>query len=205
MDMIVSQLPALGIFAGRLAELPPELGLELHFETGNDYFWRHYVPMLMKDRTGPLSVHGPFSGINLADPDSDWPGALEEYKQCFAFCAEYGAVHCVCHPDAPLRKRPPERAAGDLSLAVERLMELQSEAQRFGVCMLVENLPSANSLFGWDVFLSEIYGHEELSFLLDAGHAILSGWDMPDYMRRMGGRLNAIHIHEPFNGLFRGV
>lgn len=197
MPLSVSQLPALGIFVDKLFGLPEEIGVEVLYGCGDDFFWRHNIPRLMDGRRGPLSVHGPFSRIDLADREADWPDILEEYKRCFDFCARYHAVHCVCHPDGGGSCSDREEA---LHTAIERVLVLREEAERAGVDLLVENLPSAFSLFTLEVFRDILLPIPSLNFLLDTGHGLLSGWDLPRYMAMMGKRLHAIHIHEPKDG-----
>lgn len=200
MQLLVSQLPKLGIFAPQLCQLPSRIGIELLYETGNDLFWKYNLPKLTEGRVGPLSVHGPFSWIDLSAPDAPWQDILENYKRCFAFCAEYHAVHCVCHPDAPHPGRDPAQRREELALAIDRLLRLQDEAQKFGVLMLVENLPEEGSLFLQEVFTQTLSSYKELSFLLDTGHAIISGWDMEQYLSVMGQRVKGVHVHEPRDG-----
>lgn len=190
MKISISQLPMLGVFIERMVGLPKELGVELLFEAGNDYYWSHNIQRVMKDREGCLSVHGPFSCINLADPEADWDAIREDYIACFRFCAEYHAVHCVCHPDAKT-SRP------DLDTAIRRIVELDSIARTMNVQLLVENLPPANTVFTEEVFHKLASDYEQLCFLLDTGHAILSGWNLPETVKWMGRRLKGIHVHEP--------
>ena len=69
MRISVSTLPFCGLATSQLEHLPPDIGIELLCECGNDYFWDSQMEVCMRHRSGPLTVHAPFLHMNLASPD----------------------------------------------------------------------------------------------------------------------------------------
>lgn len=197
-NILVSQLYAQGIFIKRLAELPDDVGIELYCETGNSFYWKYNLPVITKNWKRNISVHGPFSWINLADPAQSFSDIKNCYLECFDFCRTVNALHCVCHPDADISKSYNREKC--FSIALKRLTELNSLATTNHINLLIENLPEKNSMFNYSVFTDYLLKETECSFLLDAGHAIISGWNVIEYIETIGSRLKGIHVHEPVGG-----
>ena len=197
-NILVSQLYAQGIFIKRLAELPDDIGIELYCETGNRFYWKYNLPVITNNWKRIVSVHGPFSWINLADPSQSFKDIKNCYQECFEFCRMVNALHCVCHPDAGISNSYGREKY--FSLALERLTDLNTLAKTYNIELLIENLPEANSMFSYPVFTDYLLKETDCSFLLDAGHAIISGWNVVEYIETMGPRLKGIHVHEPVDG-----
>ncbi len=196
MDIIISQLPYMGWTVEKLDALPKEYGIEVFIECGSDYFWRHVLKMLMKDRDGRLSVHGPFVQLNLADKHCDFEAVKESYRWCFDICNQFNAAHCVCHPHAEIPSYPGYRMKDGQKLALERTLVLNQMAKEAGVQMLVENMPYINLVFEQEDFVEIFGGAPELEFLIDVGHAMLNRWDITQVQAELGRRIRAYHIHE---------
>lgn len=196
--ILVSQLYAQGIFIKRLAHLPEDIGIELYCETGNDLYWKYNLPIISNNWNRSVSVHGPFSWVNLADPNQDFKDIEICYQECFNFCKMVKAIHCVCHPDGAISGESNREEC--FNLALKRIKAINSMAKSNCINLLIENLPENNSMFNWQVFTDYLLKKTNYDFLLDAGHAIISGWNLPEYIRIAGDRLKALHVHEPMDG-----
>lgn len=194
MNIIVSQLPFVAYSLGQMAALPPEYGIEIFIEHGNSYLWDHTIPEVLKERFGLFSIHGPFVKINLASPDIDWAGIIENYKWTFEYCRKYNAVHCVLHPNADFPEGVSRVDAQSLSL--ERVEYLSRLAMSYGVELLVENMPYRNEVFNQEEFAGLFSQIKTIGFLIDTGHALITQWDMDKLIACLNSRIKAYHIHD---------
>ncbi len=198
MDIIISHLPYLGVYLDQMNGIPKKYGIELFAEFGSNYYWKYFIRELMEDRTGKLSIHGPFMHINLADKDCNWEEVVDTYKQSFDICNEYNAVHCVCHPHGPMPNYPGFNLADGQKLAVERVVKLNELAIAQNVELVVENMPHTTLVFDQEDFVSHFKPIDNLYFLIDIGHAMLHNWDITKLLADLGSRITAYHIHENF-------
>ena len=101
MHMLVSNscFPADAILS--LTELPAAFGIEIQVEFGTDYYWKSVLSRVMKDRTGPLSLHGPFVDIDLSAKDLDEKALLEYHKWAFDVYHRHGATQFTVIPSLP--------------------------------------------------------------------------------------------------------
>ncbi len=196
MDVIVSHLPYLGCFISAMNGIPKEHGIEVFIEYGNDYFWKYNIQDLMRDRSGKLSVHGPFVEINLASKECSWQEVINTYQWSFDFCNRYQAVHCVCHPHGPVPDYHGFKLEDGQKLAVERVVRLNEIAKSRGVELLVENMPYMDLVFEQDDFVNYFKPISDINFLIDIGHAMLHNWDISKLLKDLGHRIRAYHVHE---------
>ena len=118
-----SCFPADAILA--LTDLPVEFGVEIQVEFGTDYYWNTVLPRVMKHRSGPLAIHGPFVDIDLSAKDLDETALLEYHKWAFDVYNRHGASHFAVHPDGKINApTPPAEIAQMRTRALDRIAKL---------------------------------------------------------------------------------
>lgn len=195
MDFAVSNFCCLGYDTSNLKRLPKEIGVEVFIEYGNDYYWEHMLPPILEARTGPLSIHAPFVNMNLADPEQNFNDALETYLWTFEMCNKFGAKHCVCHPHGGMIKDKSHLVEAR-EICVKRVTQLNERAKEAGVELLVENMPQHECIMDQENFLHYFKPVKELNFLIDTGHALLGGWDIPYVLSTLGSRIKGYHLND---------
>ncbi len=124
-------------------------------------------------------------------------GAVEELRRCLRVFAEVGAKWMNIHPD---RHVPWHNRNAWIEGNLHSLQELQKDAERLGVGMMIENLPGD---FNSAAQLGELL--DPLPFLklhLDIGHANLR---VPrntteEILAAYGDRLQHVHLHDNRGG-----
>ena len=197
-NISVSTLPYLGLGIGKMLKLPKEIGIEIFAECGNDYYWSHWLPRLLEGRKGEFSIHAPFQNMDLSNPEADFAEILKNYRWGFEICKNYGGKHCVCHPYESARPEaePEENRKKAQECSLRRVRLLNSEAKKYGITLLVENMPYANPLFSQEEFIKIFSAEEDLHFLIDTGHAHMTNWDMQMTFEKLGSRILGFHLHD---------
>lgn len=77
-------------------------------------------------------------------------------------------------------------------------MELVQFNRDFGVLLLVENVGNSNtSIFTMEEYLEFLDDFPvNVKYILDIGHANITGWDIPYVVKALGSRLRAMHIND---------
>jgi sugar phosphate isomerase/epimerase len=143
------------------------------------------------------SVHVPVWDANLTSESSHVRAAVEEsYRGTIEFAAMIGARHVVLHPgycsDPHFSRETARRRAHK---AVERLAEFNSD---YGQLLLVENVGSPSA----SVLSEREYVHfldgfpESVGYIVDVGHAFISGWSLDTLLPALKDRLHALHLHD---------
>lgn len=143
------------------------------------------------------ALHSPCWDVNLTSENA-WirRASLDSTKQAVEFGARLGCSHVVVHPGfrmAPVFSR---------ELALERartaLAELADLAGERGVRLAIENVGyNGASLFTQQEFATLLEGVGDSAwYLIDTGHAILNGWDIPALVRQLAPRLCGMHLHD---------
>jgi sugar phosphate isomerase/epimerase len=136
-----------------------------------------------------LPLCSPFESIRRA--------CVEELKRCIAAFAEMGARWMNLHPDriAPMHDRK-----FIIEKNLQSLRELFVEARRFGIGLMIENLPGTfNSVMQLSELLDAL---PELGLHLDIGHANLQTDrnTTGDLLTAYGARLRHVHLHDNKGG-----
>ena len=136
-----------------------------------------------------LPLCSPFETIRRA--------CVEELKRCIAAFATLGVPWMNLHPDriAPMHDRK-----FIIEKNLESLRELFVEARRFGIGLMIENLPGN---FNTVMQLSELLDPlPELGLHLDIGHANLltDRNTTSDLLTAYGSRLRHVHLHDNKGG-----
>ncbi len=194
-QIFISNLFTMGLHTQKLKHLPLEYGVEVFIECGHDYYWDKLLPRLIHNRTGGLSVHGPFQNIDLADVTADFEEIKAVFAWAFEKCAKFGAAHCVAHPHGH-GVYPDIDAAR--ACARDRLVELSAMAKSVGVELLVENMPEKDGIFNQQAFFEWLVVEPTLSFLIDIGHTNTQNWDVPSVLEQLGSRIRGYHLSDNF-------
>ncbi len=152
--------------------------------------WQKNLDALLEAiRRNNLTVshtHLPFYRYDLPDA-----GTLVEYDRLMRLsidATEYiGAKYAVIHPYRD------ETGATSVEGTMKHLLPFRDAARKKGVTLCVENMhftPSA--------VLCEIVDRLETAACYDVGHANLSGFDQGAYIRALGKRLKALHLHDNY-------
>ncbi|MBN2583456.1 MAG: sugar phosphate isomerase/epimerase [Planctomycetes bacterium] len=140
------------------------------------------------------SLHAPFSGIAMDDPDTREDG-LRKIVQAARVAARFGAKAVVVHPgrDVPSRNRDQEfRWTHE---AMGRAVDLTPAS----VVLAMETM-SLESLGGLpDEMLALLDGLDasRVGICLDSGH-VHQGRNVPDYIRQVSGRIATVHLHDNY-------
>lgn len=201
MRFSVSNCGFLGDAFGAMAFLPPEFGVEILVEFGTEFYWTKLLKKVMADRTGNLSIHGQFTGINLAAKDLDEKAVFDYYKWGFDRYNQYGAAHFVIHPEGKLEAPATAQEIADgRSRAIERIGKLSQIAKEEGVNLLVENLRPNNygMIFDQENFIKLFGLLPDVGCLIDTGHLRLSEWELTPVISALADRIFAYHINDTY-------
>ena len=138
-----------------------------------------------------FTVHGPFEDLVTGSPhERERRHAVDEHRRHLEAAAEIGALCYAVHPDVRERVGPRDpRVVAALGRTIEDLAELQRE---YGVRVCLENMPGAGRshfVAPGDLDLGE------LGFLLDTGHAAISGV-LHDFLFDPDLDLTHVHLHD---------
>ncbi|MBO4837370.1 MAG: sugar phosphate isomerase/epimerase [Clostridia bacterium] len=151
----------------------------------------------LKKRPIHYSVHPAAWDINLtAEMKILRDAALEHHFSALRFTAELGANQMVLHPG--FAYSPCFSKATARKRAQEAGCRLAEEAKKLGVRLAWENV----GYNGASIYTYEEYKHsldnmdDSISYLIDIGHAHVNGWNVPQLIRDLKGRLAGLHIHD---------
>lgn len=194
----ISTLPCMGLGVVHMQKIPKEMGIEIFSECGNDYYWKYWLPRLLEGREGEFSVHAPFHNLDLSNPQADFEEIRANYRWAIEICSKHGGEHLVCHPyDSSRPSHETEEALkAAQKCSEERVLILNEDAKKYGVTLLVENMPHERPLFSCEEFVETFGKHEELHFLIDTGHAHVRDWDMDYVFEKIGDRILGYHLHD---------
>ncbi len=153
-------------------------------------------------------AHSPFPSYMKDIPDFlDY--CIEIHKKCLEFCAEIGCRRLIVHGVA-LSRDDVNHTQADIDAVNEKLYTgLIETAKQTGVTVCLENL-----FYGYDgtiygghcsdpheaaVFidhLNELAGEECFGLCVDTGHLNLIGREQYAYIKYLGKRIKAFHVHD---------
>ena len=139
----------------------------------------------------PISVHGPFIRVNLGSTsEAKRRAAVELHRRHLKIAAALGATTYLVHPDRQRRPQPPQPAV--LAALQRSFSELHELQDRFGVPVVVENMPFA----GLSHFVApgdvDLCG---LGMALDVGHAAVSQ-TLAAWLADSSTPLRHVHLHD---------
>jgi sugar phosphate isomerase/epimerase len=122
---------------------------------------------------------------------------VEELKRCIEKFAEIGAPWMNIHPD---RNVPMHDRAFFIRRNIESIVEMQDHAERYGVGLMIENLPGEyNNATQLGDLLDAL---PKLGLHLDIGHAnlMVPRNTTEEILNRYGSRLQHVHLHDNRGG-----
>lgn len=160
---------------------------------------------LLGDYPGRVGIHGPFWGLNLANPD---PKARDVVKQRLAqglnVAEEIGATHMVIHsPIDPWLHRHIVNSKKEkdylMAMVADTLGELTEKAKAIGCELVMENIMDLDPRLQLDLIKS--VNSDFLKMSVDVGHAYCMhaqhGAPPPDqFIAEAGSYLAHVHLQD---------
>jgi len=145
----------------------------------------------------PITLHAPFVEICGA-PDSEERRDMERrFRRAFRWYRDFHADSMVMHTHEKIVL--PEERTQLQEYARQAIWAVAQEARQKNVRLMVENVgypAKSNVLFDQEEFIA-LFGDlpPEVDALIDTGHAMANGWDLPAVVERLGTRIGAFHLH----------
>lgn len=145
----------------------------------------------------PVTLHAPFVEICGA-PDGEERRDMERrFQRAFRWYGDFHAASMVMHTHE--KTVLPEKKAQMQEYTRQAICAVAQEARRKSVRLTVENVgypAKGNVLFDQEEFIA-LFGDlpPEVDALIDTGHAMANGWDIPAVVERLGARIGAFHLH----------
>lgn len=164
------------------------------------------------DRNGLVvnQTHTPFPTYKFGEGQEDYNAYLvEATHKCIELTAFLGGKYAIVHPaHSPNTVLYEEEKAANMAFYPQFI----ETAKKFGVKICLENMWGRRGGAGACIFdsacadpreaceyideLNAIAGEEIFCFCFDVGHANLCGKHMQNTIRRLGHRLQTLHIHD---------
>ena len=145
----------------------------------------------------PVTLHAPFVEV-CTEPGSPEERCMEEsFDWACEMYGRFSATSMVMHTHEKKVLPGLEEAMRRRSLEVIR--DWSARMMDRGVSLTVENVgypKKGNVLFDEEQF-QQLFDRlpPEVGCLIDIGHAMLNGWDIPALIRRMGTRIRGYHLN----------
>ena len=186
---------ALSDWIGSFPELP--IGAEMAVAWNSPDFYDLLEAQIPRFRELPITLHGPFMEM-CTRPGSDQEQLL--HSQLRFSCELYRRLNAR---SIVLHTHHGPFAAGEQDWARQRVEQVLNEwvpiMTGLGMSVTVENVGypgKGNALYTQEQFC-ELFRRlpARTGCLIDIGHAILNGWDIPGLIRRLGTKIRGYHIH----------
>ncbi|MBD9528461.1 sugar phosphate isomerase/epimerase [Paracoccus sp. PAR01] len=163
--------------------------------------------LILSGYQGRLGIHGPFWGLNIANPDPDMQAVItRKYLQGLEVCDYLGATQMVIHSpyttwDFNNLDNFSDRSAYDwvIENCHKIMAPVVARAEDIGVTMVVENIEDKDP----DIrrILADSFDSPAMAVSVDTGHAHYAhgatGAPPVDYfIRRAGERLQHVHLQD---------
>ena len=193
MQWAVSDLAFGGFNKKYLSGLPLTYNIEFFYEFGTDHYWDTVLLPLAQNNKEKrtFSIHGPCVAVNLADSSDEY--YLKAYAQTFTYAQKIKAEFVVVHTNEIYHGE----FAAVKELVYQRLAEVISLAQSYGVQVVIENVglrPCGSLLFDFEEYLALFERYPQALALLDTGHAHVNGWNLPETVKRLQKKLLAVPV-----------
>lgn len=163
------------------------------------------VKALLQGHKGRLGIHGPFWGLNIANPDEAIRKVVtERYLQGLEVCEYLGATQMVIHSPYNFWEynnldNQPGAHQRMIDLCHDTLAPVVKRAENIGCTLVLENIedidPDARCI------LAESLESASVAVSVDTGHAhfvygSLGAHPVDYFIRRAGNRLQHIHLQD---------
>ena len=136
-------------------------------------------------RSVPVTLHAPFVEICGAEGSDELQRMESQFEKAYRWYHLFGATSMVMHTHE--KKVPPSERKWMQQRAEAVILQTAERAREEGIHLTVENVGyplQGNALFTQDEFIS-LFQHlpEDVGALIDTGHAMANGWDIPELIR----------------------
>jgi sugar phosphate isomerase/epimerase len=164
-----------------------------------DWTDRKHLKETLSNYDMTLTLHAPFTDLNLATPFEPVRGAITRTLTDFVKFGEHlGASMITFHPGSVYSEALVPKSAEN-SIAILRGLVKESGG-RLTICVENQaksrsryNFPLASTIESLELILAQVEGSR---FTLDTGHAHVSGLDPLNLAERVGSRLAEIHLSD---------
>jgi sugar phosphate isomerase/epimerase len=198
MKFAVSSLSFMGPGITDMANLPPQVGVEIFYEWGSSDYWESSLKLIMDGREGSFSIHSPFVYVDVSSPlkAEDIFAVLQEP---FDLYHRYNGEFYVIHPNGVVATEDTQEAEEMRKRSLDRLFRFDEICTKHGVQMVVENVAftrGKRTLFNQEQFLAIFEQLPHLKCLIDTGHAALGDFNILEVQARLKDRILGYHVHD---------
>lgn len=145
----------------------------------------------------PITLHAPFVESCCAPGSGEYTKMKEAFRCAFDWYHRFDATSMVMHTHS--RRIPAEQKDSFQQQAETVICEMAELARKEGVRLTVENVGFANEgglLYDQAEFV-QLFGRlpADVGALIDIGHAMVNGWDIPGLVGALGSRIWGLHLH----------
>lgn len=145
----------------------------------------------------PITLHAPFTEVCCSCESAEHRDMEQRFCRAMRWYRDFKASSIVMHTHE--RTVTPEKKLLFQEYAMASIDMTARMAREAGVRLTVENVGYAakgNVLFDQNEFI-ELFSHlpPDVGALIDVGHAMANGWDIPTVIKSLGKRIKAFHLH----------
>lgn len=176
-------------------EIP--LGVELGTSWKHPDFDELLEAQVERFRHVPVTLHSPFVET-CNEVGSDGERYMRSmFEKAFRWYHLFGATSMVMHTHQ--NAFPPELRGEKQRRSEEVILQTAEWAAREGISLTVENVGyplKQNVLFDQEEYTRLIQRlPQSVGALIDTGHAMANGWDIPALVETLGDRIRGYHLH----------
>ena len=145
----------------------------------------------------PITLHAPF-GESCCKPGTEDYARMEQgFDKAFRWYHAFGASSMVMHTHK--RSVSPEEKKELQTVSEGVILAVAQRAGAEGVNLTVENVGfrnRGNELYDQAEFI-RLFDRlpDHVGALIDTGHAMVNGWDIPYVISHLGTRIRGMHLH----------
>ncbi|MBQ2956871.1 MAG: sugar phosphate isomerase/epimerase [Clostridia bacterium] len=170
-------------------------------------YFRPYKEAAEKYGVSFCQAHAPFPSWIKDKPVTN-EYMIKVFEKCLMVCSYIGCPYLIVHPFFPGYNDTllPEV---EWELNIRQYSQLIPAIKKYGVKVCLENMFTANRRKVYAAIcqdpevtnryidtLNEMAGEKCFAFCLDTGHALLVGSDIYTVIRKLGNRIETLHIHD---------
>ena len=145
----------------------------------------------------PITLHAPFVESCCAPGSGEYADMMEAFRRAFDWYHRFDATSMVMRTHS--RRIPAEQKTFFQQQAEAVIWEMAELARKEGIRLTVENVGFASKgglLYDQGEFV-QLFGRlpGDVGALIDIGHAMVNGWDLPELVRTLGSRIGGVHLH----------
>lgn len=145
----------------------------------------------------PVTIHAPFVECCVTEGSEEGLRMNRMFAKAIRWYHLFGATSMVMHTHS--KGCEPELRAQMQRRSEDVILRTAEKARQEGICLTVENVGYAhknNVLFDQEEYIALIRRlPEDVGALIDTGHAMANGWDIPAVVEALGDRIRGYHLH----------